>query len=121
MIRVRSVVRVHSGPFQISPGQSVTYAYSLNAEEFDGVRDAKAHAARWKNDYNHRRPHSSLGYVPPAVFAATCSGGCVGTSLLARPQLICSKNCITSLLSVKGHGVVILLLRTEDRNTCVSE
>ena len=44
----------------------------LNAEEFDGVRDAKVHAARWKNDYNHRRPHSSLGYVPPAVFAATC-------------------------------------------------
>jgi hypothetical protein len=39
------------------------------------VRDAKVHAARWKNDYNHRRPHSSLGYVPPAVFAA---GGGLG-------------------------------------------
>jgi putative transposase len=44
----------------------------LNAEEFDGVRDARMHAARWKNDYNHRRPHSSLGYQTPAVFAATC-------------------------------------------------
>jgi len=24
----------------------------------------------WQNHYNHRRPHSSLGYVPPARFAA---------------------------------------------------
>jgi transposase InsO family protein len=43
----------------------------LNAELFADVRDAKALAAAWKNEYNHRRPHSSLGYVPPAAFAAT--------------------------------------------------
>ena len=24
----------------------------------------------WREDYNHHRPHSTLGYVPPAVFAA---------------------------------------------------
>jgi putative transposase len=42
----------------------------LNAELFADVREAKALAATWKNEYNHRRPHSSLGYVPPAVFAA---------------------------------------------------
>jgi transposase InsO family protein len=24
----------------------------------------------WRLDYNHRRPHSSLGYVPSAAFAA---------------------------------------------------
>lgn len=23
----------------------------------------------WRQEYNHRRPHSSLGYLPPAVFA----------------------------------------------------
>ena len=41
----------------------------LNAEVFTDAREAKALAAGWKNEYNHRRPHSSLEYVPPAVFA----------------------------------------------------
>lgn len=44
----------------------------LDGEVFSGLRDAKALAARWKNEYNHRRPHSSLGYVPPATYAARC-------------------------------------------------
>jgi len=44
----------------------------LNAELFGGLRDAKSLAAWWKNEYNHRRPHSSLGYMPPARYAATC-------------------------------------------------
>ncbi|MCK4872003.1 MAG: IS3 family transposase [Phycisphaerales bacterium] len=43
----------------------------LNVEVFLDLRDAKDHAARWKNEYNHRWPHSSLGYVPPAKFAAS--------------------------------------------------
>jgi len=35
--------------------------------------DARAIAAAWKDDYNHRRPHSSLGYQTPAGFAAACA------------------------------------------------
>ena len=27
----------------------------------------------WKHDYNHHRRHSSLGYQPPARYAATCT------------------------------------------------
>ncbi len=59
----------------------------LNAELFADVREAKALAAAWKNEYNHRRPHSSLGYVPPAVFAATLAVPAVGAAPLppARP------------------------------------
>jgi transposase InsO family protein len=59
----------------------------LNAEIFEGVREAKSLAASWKNEYNHRRPHSSLGYVPPAVFAATMAVPPVGAAPLppARP------------------------------------
>lgn len=59
----------------------------LNAEVFIDVPDAKALARKWRNEYNHHRPHSSLGYVPPAVFAATLAGPPVGASPLppARP------------------------------------
>lgn len=44
----------------------------LNAEVFADVTEAKALAATWRHEYNHRRPHSSLGYTPPAAFAAAC-------------------------------------------------
>lgn len=59
----------------------------LNAEVFADVREAKALAARWRYEYNHRRPHSSLGYQPPAVFAATLAVPPVGAAPLppARP------------------------------------
>lgn len=57
----------------------------LNAELFADVREAKALGAAWKNEYNHRRPHSSLGYVPPAMFAARCEAGRAAT--LAGPPV----------------------------------
>lgn len=44
----------------------------LNAEVFGGVHDAKALARKWREEYNQRRPHSSLGYLPPALYAARC-------------------------------------------------
>ena len=59
----------------------------LNAEVFEGVAEARALAASWRHEYNHRRPHSSLGYIPPAAFAATLAGPPVGAAPLppARP------------------------------------
>jgi len=54
----------------------------LNAEVFADVREAKALAAAWKSEYNHRRPHSSLGYVPPAAFAATPAAAPAGAAPL---------------------------------------
>lgn len=59
----------------------------LNAELFADVREARALAASWRNEYNHRRPHSALGYLPPAAFAATLAGPAVGAAPLppARP------------------------------------
>jgi IS30 family transposase len=47
----------------------------LNLEVFANLGEAKALAAHWKQEYNHVRPHSSLGYATPAAFAAQCSHG----------------------------------------------
>lgn len=62
----------------------------LNAEVFADAREAKALASAWQHEYNHHRPHSSLGYVPPAAFAATLAGPAVGAAPLppARPASI---------------------------------
>jgi len=44
----------------------------LDRELFLGLADARWVVDRWRLDYNHRRPHSSLGYDTPAAFAARC-------------------------------------------------
>jgi transposase InsO family protein len=38
----------------------------LNGEIFDTVIEARIIIERWRKQYNTRRPHSSLGYRPPA-------------------------------------------------------
>ncbi len=50
----------------------------FNAESFADLREVKALAAAWQNEYNHRRPHSSLGYQTPAAFAAERRGPAAG-------------------------------------------
>jgi len=54
----------------------------LDAEVFADLREGRALADFWKNDYNHRRPHSSLEYQTPAAFAASCVGPPVGAAPL---------------------------------------
>ena len=38
----------------------------LNREIFDSLFEAKLLVERWRKEYNQIRPHSSLGYRPPA-------------------------------------------------------
>lgn len=38
----------------------------LNGEVFDTVLEAKIIIEQWRGEYNTERPHSSLGYLPPA-------------------------------------------------------
>lgn len=45
----------------------------LSREEFENVVDAQVRTSAWREDYNHHRPHSSLGYVTPSEFAARCA------------------------------------------------
>ena len=55
----------------------------LNRELFYSVKEAKVLAENWRLDYNHHRPHSSLGYKTPAQFAARCIPSASATP---RPQ-----------------------------------
>ena len=45
----------------------------LNCEEFTTVQEARVVIEHWRQTYNHRRPHSSLDGVTPAVFGARCA------------------------------------------------
>ncbi len=38
----------------------------LNREIFTTLIEAKVLIEQWRKEYNHIRPHSSLGYRPPA-------------------------------------------------------
>lgn len=40
----------------------------LNLEYFHTLQEARVIIGEWVNEYNHIRPHSSLGYRPPAPF-----------------------------------------------------
>jgi putative transposase len=54
----------------------------LALEVFESLSAAKRLTQQWREDYNHQRPHSSLGYVTPNEFAARCA-----TSVRATPSL----------------------------------
>jgi putative transposase len=67
----------------IQPGKPVQNAYiesfnsrfrdeCLSQRWFASLRHMRSVIDNWRDDYNHRRPHSTLGYVPPALFAAQC-------------------------------------------------
>ena len=69
------------GALYIAPGSPWENAYvesfnsrlrdeHLNREEFASLLEAQVLAAGWRRDYNEARPHSSLEYLAPAVFAA---------------------------------------------------
>jgi putative transposase len=59
----------------------------LNGEIFLHIDEMRYVVNRWRMDYNHYRPHSSLGYMIPAEFAQLChEAGCV------RPKRLLYKN-----------------------------
>lgn len=76
--------RLGIGPLYIEPGSPWENGYveSLNSrfrdellalEEFDNLESARRLTQQWRHNYNEERPHSSLGYQPPAAFGRQCS------------------------------------------------
>jgi transposase InsO family protein len=62
----------------------------LNGEIFYTLTEAKVLIEKWRNEYNTKRPHSSLGYRPPApetVVAAPPLGGVPSLSSLETDAL----------------------------------
>jgi len=80
----------------IEPGKPVQNAHvesfhgklrdeCLNASWFGNLLEARVKIAVWKEEYNQERPHSSLGYLTPAAFAAR-SQGAKSCGKDARPE-----------------------------------
>jgi len=83
------------GPLYIEPGAPWQNGYAesffsrlrdelLAREEFETLSEAKHLSAAWQSDYNHHRPHSSLGYRTPAEFAAGCAASAPATPPLQQ-------------------------------------
>jgi hypothetical protein len=55
---------------------------------FRSLEDAREKLERWRQDYNHCRPHSALGDWPPVAFAQVSSKGTIDYSRrkISRPQ-----------------------------------
>ena len=76
------LIAVESQTRHIDPGSPWQNAYTessngklrdelLSQEIFGSLAEARVLAERWRRHYNEVRPHSSLGYLSPAAFAAT--------------------------------------------------
>lgn len=52
----------------------------LNCEEFTSVQEARVVIEHWRQNYNHRRPHSSLDGLTPAAFGS-CNPALVITAV----------------------------------------
>jgi len=68
------------GTLYIEPGSPWENAYCdsfngkmrdecLNGEIFYSLKEAQIAIEKWRVEYNSRRPHSALGYMPPAAYS----------------------------------------------------
>ncbi len=63
----------------------------LNGEIFYTLKEAQVMIERWRHHYNHIRPHSSLGYKPPAPLA-TIKEGAFAPATASAPSFMPSNH-----------------------------
>ena len=81
----------------------------LATEVFESLAAAQKLTTAWREDYNHYRPHSSLGYVAPAEFAARCTASAPmlasATPQPTSPLQQCSGVTLTNTFIATGTGI----------------
>jgi putative transposase len=94
--RVRTFLeKIDIGTSYIEPGSPWQNGYvesfnsrlrdeCLACEEFSTIEEARTVISHWRQIYNNRRPHSSLGGLTPAEFSTRCPAS---ASAAARPTL----------------------------------
>jgi transposase InsO family protein len=73
----------------------------LAREVFESLAAARKLTAAWRKDYNHHRPHSSLGYRTPVEFAARCAASVAVTPSLQQH----SGDSLTPTFIAAGTGI----------------
>jgi putative transposase len=112
----RWLAQVGVGTLYIEPGSPWENGYAesfhsrlcdefLALEVFDNLAAARKLTTAWKDDYNHYRPHSSLGYLAPAAYGARCCSS-VRASAEPQPSLQNSSgNPLTQTFITPGTGI----------------
>lgn len=83
----------------IQPGRPMQNAYIerkngsmrrelLDVYAFDSIKEVRALSAQWRHDYNHERPHKSLGYLSPVLYAHKHSHSSEAKDEIKRLRLI---------------------------------
>ena len=70
ILRSRVKGQVHTKPEERSRLLELGKELGRAIEEFATLQSARTLTAAWRDDYNHHRPHSLLGYQTPSAFAA---------------------------------------------------
>ncbi len=115
--RVRQFLeKINVGAFYIEPGSLWQNGYvesfhsrirdeCLACEVFTTLTEARTVIAAWRQVYNHRRPHSSLGGHTPADFSSQWSACVRATPSLQKPTAIPVTQSILSNGGPKSWGM----------------
>lgn len=99
----------------IQPGKPMQNAYIerfnksyrngvLNACLFENLEDVREQTAQWVFDYNHHRPHASLGNIPPVTYREKNSKNLKASALhfaSAKPSLHSAQKLLNKSLTVE--------------------